>query len=56
MVGAALLTAYKNLGFSIADYPNALAQYQNELTLPLYSTLTEAAAQQVCGTLLRALQ
>ena len=51
-----LLTAYKNLGFSIADYPNALAQYQNELTLPLYSTLTEAAAQQVCGTLLRALQ
>ncbi|GHT78398.1 capsular polysaccharide biosynthesis protein [Actinomycetota bacterium] len=36
-----LLTAYKNLGFDIADYPNSLAQYQNEITLPLYSTLTD---------------
>jgi dTDP-4-amino-4,6-dideoxygalactose transaminase len=36
-----LLTAYKNRGFDIADYPNALAQYQNELTLPLYSSLAD---------------
>jgi dTDP-4-amino-4,6-dideoxygalactose transaminase len=35
-----LLTAYRNLGFDIANYPNAFAQYQNQLTLPLYSTLS----------------
>lgn len=50
-----LLTAYKNLGFRMEDYPNAFAQYQNELTLPLYSTLTDTDAEQICGTLLRAL-
>lgn len=50
-----LLTAYKNLGFSIADYPNALAQYQNEVTLPLYSTLKLEDAERVAETLLRAL-
>ena len=36
-----MLTAYKNLGFDIANYPNAYAQYQNEITLPLYSKLTD---------------
>lgn len=36
-----MLTAYKNLGFDIKDYPNAYAQYQNEITLPLYSTLAD---------------
>lgn len=36
-----LLTAYKNLGFDISDYPNAYAQYKNEITLPLYSRLTD---------------
>ena len=50
-----LLTAYKNLGFDVRDYPNALAQYQNELTLPLYSTLTEEDAERAAGALLRAL-
>ena len=36
-----MLTAYKNLGFDIKDYPNAYSQYQNEITLPLYSTLAD---------------
>ena len=36
-----LLTAYKDLGFASKDYPNACAQFENEITLPLYSTLTE---------------
>ena len=35
-----LLTAYKDLGFNIKDYPNSYLQYQNEITLPLYSKLT----------------
>lgn len=30
-----LLTAYKDLGFDIKDYPNAYQQYVNEVTLPL---------------------
>ena len=36
-----LLTAYKNMGFDIKDYPNAYAHFANEITLPLYSRLTD---------------
>jgi len=36
-----MLTAYKNLEFDIKDYPNAYAHYQNEITLPLYSRLSD---------------
>lgn len=36
-----MFTAYKNMGFSIADYPNAFAQYQNEITLPLHTCLSD---------------
>ncbi|MBQ7224319.1 MAG: DegT/DnrJ/EryC1/StrS family aminotransferase [Clostridia bacterium] len=36
-----LHTAYKSLGFDIKDYPNALANYENEITLPLNTTLTD---------------
>lgn len=35
-----ILTAYKEIGFDIKDYPNSYLQYQNEITLPLYSKLT----------------
>lgn len=34
-------TAYKNLGFDIQDFPNAYARYQNEITLPLHTRLTD---------------
>lgn len=36
-----MLTAYKNLGFDIKDYPNAYEFFCNEITLPLYSKLTD---------------
>lgn len=36
-----LLTAYKNLGFDIADFPNAYAHFANEITLPLHTRLTD---------------
>lgn len=36
-----LLTAYQNMGFDINDYPNSYAQFQNEITLPLFSTMTD---------------
>lgn len=34
-------TAYKNLGFDIADYPNAYNFFANEITLPLHTCLTD---------------
>ena len=34
-------TAYKNLGFDIANFPNAYAQFANEITLPLHTCLTD---------------
>lgn len=36
-----MMTAYKNLGFDINDYPNAYHQYENEITLPLYTIMTD---------------
>lgn len=36
-----MLTAYKNMGFDIEDYPNSYNYYRNEITLPLYSRLTD---------------
>ena len=36
-----MLTAYKNLGFRIEDYPNAYRQFENEITLPLLTKLTD---------------
>ena len=36
-----MMTAYKKLGFDIADYPNAYAQYVNEVTLPLNTRLSD---------------
>lgn len=36
-----MLTAYKNLGFSIEDYPNAYELFSNEITLPLHTKLTD---------------
>lgn len=36
-----LLTAYKNLGFDIKDFPNAYAQFENEITLPLNTKMCE---------------
>ena len=51
-----LLTAYKDLGFDIKDYPNACAQFENEITLPLYSTLTEEDVRYICAALKTCLQ
>lgn len=42
-----LLTAYKNLGFQMANYPNAYAVYENELTLPLHTKLTNEEVEYV---------
>lgn len=36
-----MLTAYKNLGFKIEDYPRAFEHFENEITLPLHTRLKE---------------
>ena len=36
-----MMTAYKNLGFDMNDYPNAYRQFENEVTLPLHTCLTD---------------
>lgn len=36
-----LLTAYKQLGFDIGDFPNAYNYFKNELTLPLHTLLSD---------------
>ena len=51
-----MLTAYKNLGFRMEDYPNAYAQFENEITLPLYSTLSAEDAEYIADTFVRILE
>ena len=36
-----MMTAYKALGFDIKDYPNAFKMFENEITLPLNTKMTE---------------
>lgn len=36
-----MMTAYKALGFDIANYPNAYHLFENEITLPLHTRLTD---------------
>lgn len=47
-----LLTAYKNLGFEIEDYPNAYHLFENEISLPIYSTLTDEEVDYIIENLL----
>ena len=42
-----MMTAYKNLGFDIKDFPNAYNQFKNEITLPLHSRLTDEEADYI---------
>lgn len=42
-----MFTLYKNLGYSIENYPNAYNQYANQITLPVYSKLQLEDAEYV---------
>lgn len=48
-----MMTAYKNMGFDIKDYPNAYKRFKNEITLPLHTKLTDEEVEYViemyCG-------
>lgn len=43
-------TAYKNMGFDMEDYPNAYRQFENEITLPLHTCLTDELVAHVAET------
>lgn len=51
-----LLTAYKNLGFKIADYPQAYAQFENEVTLPLHTLLSDDDVDYICAHYIQAIE
>ena len=42
-----MMTAYKNLGFDIADFPNAYAHFANEITLPLHTRPTDEEVEYI---------
>jgi dTDP-4-amino-4,6-dideoxygalactose transaminase len=44
-----LFTAYRKLGFSIEDYPNAHRLFRNEVTLPLHTRLTDEEVDYICA-------
>jgi len=46
-----MLTAYKNMGYDIKDFPNAYAMFENEITLPLHTRLTDEKVAYVIDTL-----
>lgn len=43
-----MMTAYKNLGYDIADFPNAYNFFKNEITLPLHTKLSDDDVKTVC--------
>lgn len=45
-----MMTAYRKLGFDIKDYPNSQRQYENEITLPLHTKLTDKEVEYVIRT------
>jgi dTDP-4-amino-4,6-dideoxygalactose transaminase len=51
-----LLSFYKNLGYQMADYPNAMAQYSNEISLPVYYNLLQEDIEYIVNHLLVAIE
>ena len=51
-----LLTAYRNSGFDIKDYPNAYHLFENEISLPIYSTLSDDEVDYIAENLLEILK
>ena len=44
-----MMTAYRNLGFKMEDFPNAFCQFENEVTLPLHTRLSDEDVEYVIG-------
>ena len=50
------LTAYKNSGYDINDYPETWDKYQNEISLPVYFDLTDEQVQTVIKAVVSSVQ
>lgn len=46
-----MLTAYRNMGFDIKDFPNALTYFDNTMTLPLHTKLTNEEVDYIINNL-----
>lgn len=44
-----MMTAYKNLGWDIKSFPNTYSYYENLVSLPLHTLLTEKDVEHVCN-------
>ena len=42
-----MMTAYRAMGYDIKDFPNAYNLYRNEITLPLYTRLTDEQVEYI---------
>lgn len=51
-----MLTAYREMGFDIRNFPNALACFENEISLPLYSSLTDMQCDLVAERFIEAVK
>lgn len=51
-----MMTAYKAMGFDIKDYPNAYHLFENEITLPLHTKLSDEDVEYVIASFKEALQ
>ena len=51
-----MMTAYKALGFDIADFPNAYNLFVNEVTLPLHTRLSDEDVEYVVGNFVEILK
>ena len=44
-----MMTAYKNLGWDIKDFPNTYSYYENLVSLPLHTKLTDVDVDRICN-------
>jgi len=51
-----MMTAYKQIGYDIAEFPNAFNQYSNEITLPLHTCLTDEMVDYVIDSFVNLLE
>lgn len=51
-----LLTAYKNLGYNIDKYPVAYNNYINEISLPVFNSMTDEQVDYVISAFLKTLE
>lgn len=51
-----MMTAYKQLGFDISDYPNAYSLFENEVTLPLNTRLSDEDIAYVISNFISVIQ